>query len=449
MNISLIGPGSGDALGKMLAQARYFQSQGNRAQVYVQAHGAQAPASVAGVAPLAVESLTNNPPAHWAESELYIYHDPGPFALLESVRQIRRGLVLWDCHALPDPTLVHCADLCIVETSQLRAQLNTLLGYPLERIFVIQPSENETRYGEQLNSLVALALQDALPRAELPAAPAKAARPPARFDHLEAQADVMLRGYEVRSNIPLLGGLIAWTRKNVTSHLREPYLDPTLEQQVAFNRRLARELRALATDQADTLQRLGRMEGSQQQPSRIPQAAHPAEVNRANSVETVIEIRDPAIDENAVIQRLRAHVEQRRANGAFDIDPATFPPEALHPKRIEEHTATEVPMVLPGLNQAIVELSAQSHLLESRFASSTPIIGPLIVAARRAWNWMSTKWYVLPIIRQQSELNARQITLLSELAHWQEINAQCTAELQARIEELEKRLAILDRGEKP
>jgi FkbM family methyltransferase len=55
---------------------------------------------------------------------------------------------------------------------------------------------------------------------------------------LEHQADIMSRDYQVRSHIPLVGGLIAWVRRNLTSHLWEPYLDPALERQVAFNRHL-------------------------------------------------------------------------------------------------------------------------------------------------------------------------------------------------------------------
>jgi glycosyltransferase involved in cell wall biosynthesis len=59
---------------------------------------------------------------------------------------------------------------------------------------------------------------------------------------LEKSADVMQRGYVVRSNAPLVGPLLAWLRRNLTSHLREPYLDPTLERQVAFNREVVRTL---------------------------------------------------------------------------------------------------------------------------------------------------------------------------------------------------------------
>ena len=37
----------------------------------------------------------------------------------------------------------------------------------------------------------------------------------------------------------MIGPAIAWLRRNLTSHLREPYLDPMIERQVAQNRRLA------------------------------------------------------------------------------------------------------------------------------------------------------------------------------------------------------------------
>ena len=58
------------------------------------------------------------------------------------------------------------------------------------------------------------------------------------IEDLEAQGDVAMRGYVVRSNVPVLGPIIAWIRRNLTSHLREPYLDPMIERQVAFNHRV-------------------------------------------------------------------------------------------------------------------------------------------------------------------------------------------------------------------
>ena len=65
---------------------------------------------------------------------------------------------------------------------------------------------------------------------------------------LEAKADVMIRGYSVRSNLPVVGRLIAWVRRNATSHLREPYLDPMVERQVAFNRDLEQALAHIVED---------------------------------------------------------------------------------------------------------------------------------------------------------------------------------------------------------
>jgi glycosyltransferase involved in cell wall biosynthesis len=55
---------------------------------------------------------------------------------------------------------------------------------------------------------------------------------------LYAESDVMLRPYVVRSKLPVFGPLIAWVRRNLTSHLRGPYLDPMMERQVSLNRQL-------------------------------------------------------------------------------------------------------------------------------------------------------------------------------------------------------------------
>ena len=63
---------------------------------------------------------------------------------------------------------------------------------------------------------------------------------------LEATADVMNRDYVVRSGVPIVGPLIAWIRRTLTSHLWEPYLDPTLQRQVEFNAHTIQVLRQLA-----------------------------------------------------------------------------------------------------------------------------------------------------------------------------------------------------------
>lgn len=68
------------------------------------------------------------------------------------------------------------------------------------------------------------------------------------FDQLGIQADVMMRDYVVRSKIPLVGPFLAWLRKNLTSHLREPYLDIMFERQVAFNQHIVQLLQLINTE---------------------------------------------------------------------------------------------------------------------------------------------------------------------------------------------------------
>lgn len=60
-----------------------------------------------------------------------------------------------------------------------------------------------------------------------------------RIARLYALADVADREYEVRSAAPLLGPLIVWVRRNLTTHLREAYFDPVFERQAVFNRQIA------------------------------------------------------------------------------------------------------------------------------------------------------------------------------------------------------------------
>ncbi|MBN1888131.1 MAG: hypothetical protein JW850_09080 [Thermoflexales bacterium] len=68
--------------------------------------------------------------------------------------------------------------------------------------------------------------------------------------------DVTLRGYQVRSKLAIIGGLIAWVRRNLTSHLREPYIDPALERQMTFNRLAIDCLRDITAIRPVSLERL-------------------------------------------------------------------------------------------------------------------------------------------------------------------------------------------------
>ncbi len=62
---------------------------------------------------------------------------------------------------------------------------------------------------------------------------------------LQTAADVMIKNYVIQSRLPVVGGLIAWVRRALTSHLREPYLDPMLRRQEAYNWLVVHTLRHL------------------------------------------------------------------------------------------------------------------------------------------------------------------------------------------------------------
>lgn len=83
------------------------------------------------------------------------------------------------------------------------------------------------------------------PQREMPLSPAKVDQPMS-FDELARRARVLDRAYTVRSDKPLVGPLIAWVRRNITSHLREPYLDPMMDRQEVFNLEVVRVLHQLA-----------------------------------------------------------------------------------------------------------------------------------------------------------------------------------------------------------
>lgn len=72
---------------------------------------------------------------------------------------------------------------------------------------------------------------------------------------IAGQSDIALRDYQVRSRAPLAGPLIVWARRNMTSHLREPYLDPMIEKQVDINRQVAEWMRRAAILLSDSAQR--------------------------------------------------------------------------------------------------------------------------------------------------------------------------------------------------
>ena len=66
---------------------------------------------------------------------------------------------------------------------------------------------------------------------------------------------------------------------------------------------------------------------------------------------------------------------------------------------------------LDTLRDHIADLEGEMALQEQPFVSRAPLIGPAIVWFRSLWNWMSTKWYVLPLVAQQNAFNEKRLAM--------------------------------------
>jgi hypothetical protein len=92
---------------------------------------------------------------------------------------------------------------------------------------------------------------------------------------------------------------------------------------------------------------------------------------------------------------------------------------------------------LDMLRGRIDDLESKMLLKEQPFVSHAPLIGPLIVRLRSIWNWMSTKWYVLPLMTQQNEFNMTVTQTLREVVASIESVGNAVQATQMRLAELE------------
>ncbi|HEY3079113.1 MAG TPA: glycosyltransferase family 2 protein [Chloroflexota bacterium] len=87
------------------------------------------------------------------------------------------------------------------------------------------------------------------------------------------------------------------------------------------------------------------------------------------------------------------------------------------------------------------------------FRSDVPGVGGAIAAARTAWNWVSTRWYLAPILEQQNRLNAELVEALerldarlARLEQGEEVQASWLVEIDRDLLALARRVAELDQG---
>ena len=89
-------------------------------------------------------------------------------------------------------------------------------------------------------------------------------------------------------------------------------------------------------------------------------------------------------------------------------------------------------------DQLIAHLEQQTKVSEFDFASSVPIVGPLVAAFRRGWNNVSTRWVMQHYAKQQLEFQHTLIGLLHEMQHTQTLMEQKFDEIHTRFVNLER-----------
>lgn len=90
-------------------------------------------------------------------------------------------------------------------------------------------------------------------------------------------------------------------------------------------------------------------------------------------------------------------------------------------------------------------LEDSQTLREHVFASEVPVVGGLIAAVRRLWNSVATKWYVRPILQQQSAFNEETVRYLQNLERRLEGQSRDVAENIRELTALAERLTNLER----
>jgi hypothetical protein len=167
----------------------------------------------------------------------------------------------------------------------------------------------------------------------------------------------------------------------------------------------------------------------------------PSQTQPELDLDQIIEIRDPEIDVEAVMARIRENVARRRAEGAYQEDLDAIAQEifaeTVLPPAVEEIATGE------GLEPILAQLNRSWMIHEQPFVSNVPVVGPLIVAVRDFWNWMSTKWYVGAMFQQQINFNALTVQAVREIRAENQALGKKVRSLQELCGEQEKEIKLL------
>jgi hypothetical protein len=99
---------------------------------------------------------------------------------------------------------------------------------------------------------------------------------------------------------------------------------------------------------------------------------------------------------------------------------------------------------LNKLRQRVSDVQTGQELRTQPFTSDAPVFGRVIVWIRTAWNWMSTKWYVLTLVQQQNTFNASVAQAWSDLLEYLKYVVVFGREVYTQLEHLENRLSALE-----
>jgi len=154
----------------------------------------------------------------------------------------------------------------------------------------------------------------------------------------------------------------------------------------------------------------------------------------------IIEIRDPEVDVDALMAKVRANVARRRAEGAYSEDLDAIADEVRAASLAERQLTPGAEGEGGSVAATLAELNAHWMIREAPFASNLPILGPVIVAVRNAWNWMSTKWYVRPLTQQQVGFNALVVRAFNESLATQKSLTEKVRQLEAEVSVLREQI---------
>ena len=112
-------------------------------------------------------------------------------------------------------------------------------------------------------------------------------------------------------------------------------------------------------------------------------------------------------------------------------------PNQTRPSQVDLTLLTD----LNKLHDHIADIEALQTVHERPFVSNNPLLGRFIVGMRSAWNWMSTKWYVLPLVQQQNNFNIHTVQTWNTLLAYLKNVIFFATSVHARLAHVEEQLA--------